>query len=126
MNSIFGVAEQALKVFDKRTEILGNNLANASTPNFKAQDIDFKSVLQEASNRASYNLSTTQKGHMSSGNEFSYATKYRVPNQPALDGNTVDADAERVKFMENSMQYQTSLTFIGSTAEKLKKAFRGE
>ena len=35
--------------------------------------------------------------------------KYHVPHQTAADGNTVEMDAERQKFSENSLMYQFSL-----------------
>ena len=50
MNSIdsaFSLHEKALGVRSQRMEILSRNIANADTPNFKAQDIDFKAMLQD-------------------------------------------------------------------------------
>jgi flagellar basal-body rod protein FlgB len=44
---------------------------------------------------------------------------YRVPAQPALDGNTVDMDQERTAFADNSMQYQTSLTVLGGQIKNM-------
>ena len=38
---------------------------------------------------------------------------YRIPDQPAMDGNTVDMDRERTQFADNSLQYQTGLTVLG-------------
>ena len=38
--------------------------------------------------------------------------QYRVPTQPALDGNTVDLDTERVQFADNSLHYETGMTVM--------------
>ena len=43
-----GIHEQALQVRDKRNEVLATNIANADTPGYKAQDIDFKAVLSQS------------------------------------------------------------------------------
>ena len=37
---------------------------------------------------------------------------YRVPDQPALDGNTVDMDRERAQFSDNTLGYQTNLRVL--------------
>ena len=44
-DSAFGIHERALTLRSQRMEILSRNIANADTPNFKAQDIDFKASL---------------------------------------------------------------------------------
>lgn len=38
---------------------------------------------------------------------------FRIPDQPAMDGNTVDMDRERTNFADNSLKYQTDLTVLG-------------
>ncbi|VDZ61646.1 Putative proximal rod protein [Serratia odorifera] len=37
---------------------------------------------------------------------------FRVPDQPSIDGNTVDMDRERTNFADNSLKYQTDLTLL--------------
>ena len=43
--SAFGIHERALAVRSQRMEVIARNIANADTPNYKAQDIDFKAML---------------------------------------------------------------------------------
>ena len=43
----FGIHEKALGLRNRRMEMLARNIANADTPHFKAQDIDFKTVLKQ-------------------------------------------------------------------------------
>ena len=40
-NSLFGVHAAALEVRSQRMGLLASNIANASTPGFKAKDLDF-------------------------------------------------------------------------------------
>ncbi|GAL06867.1 flagellar basal-body rod protein FlgB [Photobacterium aphoticum] len=53
--------------------------------------------------------------------------KFRVPTQPDTgDGNTVDAQLEQNLFMQNSIEYQASLDFLGSKFKNLSKALKGQ
>jgi len=58
-SNAFGIHERALGVRSQRMEVLARNIANADTPNFKAQDVDFKAMLKEA--KADYISSTHEK-----------------------------------------------------------------
>ena len=44
-DSLFGVHGAALEVRSQRMGLLASNIANASTPGFKAKDIDFTTAL---------------------------------------------------------------------------------
>ena len=53
--------------------------------------------------------------------------QYRIPNQPDTgDGNTVDVQTERTNFMQNSMEYQASLSFLSSKIQTMRKAIKGQ
>ena len=43
--TLFGIHGAALEVRGQRMGVLASNIANASTPGFKARDIDFKAAL---------------------------------------------------------------------------------
>lgn len=129
--SIFGIHEAAFRVRNARSELLANNLANADTPNFKAQDIDFRKALQQASDEFEIkndDLKVTNSRHIS-GDAMPSTSKflmYRQPTQPALDGNTVESHIEKAKFTENSLQQQITLEFINGRITSIKGALRGE
>jgi flagellar basal-body rod protein FlgB len=46
--------------------------------------------------------------------------------QDSLDGNTVDEQVEQAQFMQNAVQYQASLEFLGGRFQGLTKAIKGE
>jgi flagellar basal-body rod protein FlgB len=52
--------------------------------------------------------------------------KYRVPFQPSADGNTAELSVEQGNFAANSMDFQTSLTFLNMKISGLQKAIKGE
>lgn len=126
MDKIFGLSEKALAVTEERASLLSSNLVNSSTPNYKAKDIDFQKVMQSANN--SETLLTTNAKHIQSSNSLASGAQvqYRVPMQTSMDNNTVDPEIERKNFLENSIKYQVSLTFIQSKTEQIMKAIKGE
>ncbi len=125
-DAALGIHPQTLALREKRSEILAANLANADTPNYKARDLDFKSILNNTIAPAQ-KLEKTNPGHLSSGQQFLGATvKYRNPSHASLDGNTVESHIEQAKYSENAVQYQASLRFINGRFSGLMTAIRGE
>jgi flagellar basal-body rod protein FlgB len=124
-----GIHEQAMNLRSDRAALLANNLVNVDTPNFKARDIDFRSVLQNAmqNTEASGGLELTNSRHMRlDNNGESEGLMYRTPLQPSLDGNTVDEQLELAQFTKNNIDFQASLTFLSSKFSGLSKAIKGE
>ncbi len=127
--SIFGIHEAAFRVRSARAEVLANNLANADTPNFKARDIDFRKAISEAHRDSErFEMARTHNKHISSENFSSTEAflKYRLPTQPALDGNTVETHIEKAQFMENSIQQTATLEFLNSKIKGIRGALKGE
>ena len=128
LSSAFGIHEQALLVRAKRAEVLAQNLANADTPGYKAQDIDFAAALSQASSMND-GLAATHATHIKGFNETGMEgvmLQYRMPLQPSIDGDTVDSHLEKARFTENAIQYETSLTFLDGKIKSLLRAIRGE
>ncbi|OOG27232.1 flagellar basal body rod protein FlgB [Thioalkalivibrio denitrificans] len=122
-----GVHADALQVRSRRLELLASNLANADTPGYKARDIDFRAALNQAAGQGGVQMVRTHASHLPAENSGPGGEAlYRVPNQPSLDGNTVDGQLEQAAFSENAVQYQASLDFLNSRFRGLKAALRGE
>lgn len=132
IDSALGIYPQALTLRSQRAEVLAANLANADTPNYKARDIDFKSVLGSVQNNASSTgaalpLAADNAAHLQPLASQSQAELlYRNPSQPSVDGNTVDSQVEYTEFARNALQYQASLTFLGGSIKTLLTAIRGD
>lgn len=125
-DTALGIEPKVLAFREKRIEILAANLANADTPNFKARDLDFKSILKESVSQG-VSVKLTQPGHITSQQQlFGANVMYRNPNQVSLDGNTVEPHIEQARYAENSVQYQASLHFIGDDFAGLMTAIRGQ
>lgn len=114
-NSLFGVHGAALEVRSQRMGVLASNIANASTPGFKARDIDFREA-----------LSAIETGDVNGPGAIDGAVKYRVPLQPSIDGNTVELSTEQTAFAENAVAYQTTLAFLNGRISTITRALKGE
>ncbi len=133
LDAYLGVDQDALKLYAQRTTVLANNIANADTPNFKAQDIDFRAVLAgtAGANASALPLATTNGAHVS-GSSATATTgtagglKYRVPLAPSLDGNTVDVQMEQAAFADNTVRYQAALSFLSGKFKDLMTAITGQ
>ncbi|MBM7072863.1 flagellar basal body rod protein FlgB [Shewanella sp. OPT22] len=112
LDAALGVHPQALDVRVERSKLLAGNLANAETPGFKAQDLDFKTIMA--------------KVDMGVQVDRNYQAMYRIPHQTSADNNTVELNKEQARFSQNSMDYQTSLTFLNLKISGLKKAIEGQ
>ena len=128
LKKLLGMRAQAAQLSSYRGEVLDNNIANSETPNYKARDVDFKSILKQSSGVSQANLSVCNKAHIGAASQAKHANEllYRVPSQPSLDGNTVDMDREKAEFSNNAMSYQVSMTFLGGKVKGIMSALRGE
>lgn len=113
---IFGIHGAALELRSRRMGILASNIANASTPNFKARDIDFNSALDAR-------LAAANGGDPVM---LSERFVYRRPTMPALDGNTVELGREQVAFAENALAYSATLSFVQGKVNTITRALKGE
>lgn len=126
IQELFSTHEQMLQLRAKRSEIIASNLVNADTPGYKAKDIDFKAYLDAQIGDAG-TISTTNPLHIT--DDFldeGMALLYRTPNQPSLDGNTVDTQIENAAFAENTIRYMATMRFLDGKIKSTIAAIRGE
>ena len=118
MSDLLGIHGTALALREQRLQLLAANVANADTPNYKAQDLDFNSALQAA----------LQPVAGSDGIERGIAgARFERPGtQPSLDGNTVDSDREHAAFAQASLEYRASLSFVESKVRSMLTAITGQ
>ena len=100
------ILDKAADAANLRNELLTNNIANVSTPNYKRKDLDFESVLQgelageknlsKAVKKANQNLETLDAQVYTDNASLSYR----------LDGNNVDINTEEARLAENQIKYR--------------------
>ena len=111
--------------------MLANNIANADTPNYKARDLDFASVLAKQNSKfsgQSFGMQRTDSRHITADTlaDPDATLAYREVFQPSIDQNTVDLQIEQSNYAQNAMQFQASFTMLNSKFKGLMNALRGE
>ena len=130
LDKYFSLHENSLRLRAQRTEVLASNIANADTPGYKAKDIDFQAALKSSMGgrgEEHTQLKRTNFNHMGgvADNALDGWIKYRIPHQPALDGNTVESHVEQAAFAKNAVEYQATLQFLGGKSKSLIHAIKG-
>ncbi len=124
ISSYLGVHATALPLREQRMQLIASNLSNADTPNYKAQDLEFQSVLENAVRQAAPGASQAER--VPGTLDLAAQTFERPGVQPSLDGNTVDADTERAAYGRAALEYRASLSFIESKVRTMLTAITGQ
>jgi flagellar basal-body rod protein FlgB len=127
----FGFFQQVLALRGYRQQILSADIANASTPGFKAVDLDFREALAAATGEspAGMPLLVADRRHFTAAAgpmpAAAAAVKYRVDGAVTLDGNSVDLNREKVLAAENAVHYQAATAFVTQMIRMLTTAVGG-
>lgn len=122
-SSFLGVHGAALALREQRLQLLAGNLANADTPGYRAQDMDFTSALRAAMQPAAGGNSGVNDAISAAATGARYD---RPGSQPSMDGNTVDGDREKAAFAQASLEYRASLSFVESKVRSMLTAITGQ
>jgi flagellar basal-body rod protein FlgB len=115
-SNFLGIHGTALAVREQRLQLIASNLANADTPNYRAQDLDFNSALTAARRGSGTSLDAAVR----------QAIYERPSAQPSLDGNTVDGEREKAVFGQAALEYRASLSFVESKVRSMLTAITGQ
>lgn len=103
-----------------RHEVISNNIANADTPGYKRQDVNFEGELRRALGNSRYktvdarvsdlNLNRLKPRTYTDYSNFSYR----------VDRNNVDIDTENVMLASNQLKYNAIMTGVNQEFSNLK------
>ncbi|NLT57744.1 MAG: flagellar basal body rod protein FlgB [Clostridiales bacterium] len=118
--------QQGLSATWTRNAVIRNNLANSETPNFKASELDFETLLAQTLEQNSFTGRRTRERHLQIGGpqvgELRPVLRQSDQYSMRMDGNNVDVEAENVKLAQNSLQYNTLLVKLNSELSRLRMA----
>jgi flagellar basal-body rod protein FlgB len=103
--------EAAMRGSMLRQTLLTNNLANADTPGYQREDVNFQSTLANA----------IQNGESPSAVTFSPVTQ---TGTVGADGNGVSGEQDSAQIAENGLLYE-NLTAIAAQRESILKTAMG-
>ncbi len=116
--SYFNILNKAADASWIRNELITNNIANVSTPNYKRKDIEFQTYLaRELQGKgtldqrvANADLNSLDASVYTDSSSLSYR----------LDGNNVDIDTESAKLAENQIRYYTLMDAMNQEVSRIK------
>ncbi|HUV30174.1 MAG TPA: flagellar basal body rod protein FlgB [Acidobacteriota bacterium] len=106
-----------------RHRFISGNVANASTPGYKARDIDFKTEFARMTSRTSHIAGyRTDQRHIPLGSH--QARQPEVQTEPIARGdmNSVDIDREVSNMAQNELLFTVGARLLQKKFEGLRKA----
>lgn len=119
--------EHSLDYATQKNRVISDNIANADTPNYKAKDVVFKDVFQEATTKPQQANFTTQEKHI----PFQSHSKTNFPvvtNKNTMynnNRNNVDIDKEMSSLAENQIYYQSLVDRLNGKFNDMQTVIRG-
>jgi flagellar basal-body rod protein FlgB len=107
IDSLTDSLEQYMNVISLRQKLVASNIANADTPGYKTQDVNFQASLQAAVDGGS--PATVQVPGLAVRN----------------DGNNVDLDREARLLAENAMRFNVAASLMHSEIQQVREAIQG-
>ena len=129
LDNYFALDSSTLQAKNKRLELISENIANTSTPGFKARDLDFGSFIEDAQNLQSRRTTTTHQNHIELGDAdltYEKSITFHQPLTNSIDGNTVEIGVEQAKFGKAVADYEAAMGFLENRISGIRKALRGE
>ena len=105
-----------------RNTVLTNNIANADTPNYKRQDVEFESYLLEAVHGNDSLDEAINKLDLDTLHSTTYLDRPNLSYR--ADGNNVDINTENVELAKNQLKYYTLMDSMSQEFSRLKAALR--
>ena len=114
------VLDKAADASWARNEILNNNMANATTPNYKRKDVKFESYLE---NELRGSGSLDQKINRMKLSNLNYTPYTDLSNyRYRLDGSNVDMAVEQAELASEQIRYNALTRAMSSEFTRLRTA----
>ena len=123
LDGITDLLTKYLDVQSRRAQVISGNIANADTPDYVAQELEFGDYLREAAHEAltprGVNGEARQTGVLAAPHIVE-----QTPNGVSIDGNTVDMGREMTTLAETGMQFLGGTKLLQSRLRTLRTAIR--
>lgn len=118
--------ENALNYSTTKQKVISQNIANIDTPNYKAKEVSFKAVYNEALSGSLAANKTSQKHTDFKNSRNSTSTViYIKPVTYNESGNSVDIDKEMTDLATNQIYYNALTERISGKFSSLQNVIRG-
>jgi flagellar basal-body rod protein FlgB len=121
--------QKVLDLRSKNQEVIGSNIANAETPGYAAQSLNFEDQLQSALSGNSLRPVATHPTHFpvapTSLEQVNGIVTVKKDTTGIGDQNTVSVDQEMIKLSENEILYEAAVTMLNKKLSLIKYAANG-
>ena len=115
------IMERLLNITSTRQRLIASNIANAYTPGYQKQDVDFKQSLASAEKKQTITGLRTEERHMPIGD-----SKTGSQSEVAIvTGGRPDMEKEMGDSAENQLLYTTAAQIAKGNFTSLRTAIRG-
>ncbi len=135
VNTKIPILSKALDAYSLRHKVISSNIANIGTPGYKAKNVEFETLLNQAAAENSVQPVTTNERH------FELSVGSDTMRSPAVvnaspDGmsdeemksgiNDVDIDVEMAEMAKNQIRFKYVSRLIGESFRGIQKSIRGQ
>lgn len=100
-----------------RMSVIAQNVANADTPGYKAQDLPSFDKVFAAESGA---MRATRPGHLTAASSGMALVPERAPGRESPNGNTVSLEGEMVKSVEARQSHDMALAIYRATSDVIR------
>ena len=117
--------ERGLDYSATKGKVISQNIANVDTPNYKAKDVSFKEVFDEARGNSLEAYRTDEK-HIPFTTNSTHPGVFNYSNlRYRQDGNGVDMDKEQANLASNQIYYNAVVDRISGKFSTLQNVIKG-
>lgn len=117
------MSQKTLDYLWKKQEITMDNIANISTPGYKAKEISFQDTFR---NKLKAATQTGDANDVRAAIRDSDYTVYERSDSARVDGNGVNVDVEYTELSRTALHYQYLLQSVNSDITRLRTAIKGQ
>lgn len=119
MESLSAALKHRMNYLTQKQGTISSNIANVNTPDYRAQKLDFKSLVTQQTGAPT----VTHAKHMSGSNAAfgGHAMSYDTEN-PKHNGNTVRIDEQMVQMNDLQLQYRLATSLYSKHAAMQRMA----
>jgi flagellar basal-body rod protein FlgB len=126
---LFSMLRGRLGYLSEQQKVVAQNIANAETPKYTAQDLKPFSFQSHMQAQAPVMMTVSQPGHMTPKSQRSglgavYKATRTPDSETTLNGNTVVLEEEMIKMSDARMNYDAAITFYQKSMSLLRMATR--
>ncbi len=117
--------EKGLSFAMTKNKAIAQNIANVDTPGYKAKDVSFKAIFEDAQNTtiSSYKSDLRHYNFTISQQEGGAYSKDHL--RARVNGNGVNMDVEQAKLAENTIYYNALVERVSSKFNTLSTVIKG-